>query len=159
MSSHEQLIAKLAILDAPLPPDWTVPLFIMGFIVILMPIATIMLTLRINRARSNTHLSLKQQALIQLNKLETAYASQQCDQRQAAYQLATLLRLGLSLQQFDDSPFQNDPHWQRLTLSLNNLRYPADAELLGNEHALSAETFQAARHWLTHTDTRQDQSC
>lgn len=88
-----------------------------------------------------------QQALMRLKAVEQAWSNGEIDQRETAYQLSTLLRLGLNLPQLDHRcPTQlstQQQEWQQLIAHLDQLRYTPQ-----QIRPLSADTFEQLRQWL-----------
>lgn len=86
-------------------------------------------------------------ARLRLRALRIAWQSRAVDDREAAYRLATLLRLGLGLPQLT-SPLRpaaitDARDWDRVLGELDRLRYRDDAG-----SALSPDCFDRAERWL-----------
>jgi len=139
-----QLGQQLAGIELPPAPDWwpliwTVTALVMALVIIGL------ITWRMNKSRPNK--TLADQAPQRLAQIQQQWHSGQLNQRATAYQLATLLRLGLGLKQLDQhTPAQLAEHeieWRATIQNLQQLRYQPDSKARLNE-----ATFSTIRGWL-----------
>ena len=153
-AANSETLSGLADIELPAPPDWQ-PLLIAGGVIIifLMLIVLIRLTIRHRKKSSvdiGAHLDPALAARLQLQQLIHDWQSHTINDREAAYRLVTLLRLGLGLPQLTDTC---PPHiaadqqaWQETVALCTHLRYQQAPTTL-----LSLETFQRAEQWLLKT--------
>ena len=140
----EQLTLQLAGIELPPEPNWW-PLIwtITGLVMALVIIGLIIW--RMNKSKSNK--SLADAAPQRLTQIQQQWQNGQLDQRTTAYQLATLLRIGLGLKQLDShTPAQladNEIEWQATIQNLQQLRYQPDSKA-----RLDEQTFNTIRGWL-----------
>ena len=120
----EQLTQQLAGIELPPEPNWWPLIWTVSAIVIAVLIFGLILW-RNNKAKSNH--SLADEAPQRLKQIQQQWQNGELDQRNTAYQLATLLRLGLGLKQLDhNTPEQLADHqieWQATIQRLQQLRY------------------------------------
>jgi len=140
----EQLTLQLAGIELPPAPNWwTLIWTITGLVMALVIIGLIIW--RKNKSRSNK--SLAEQAPRRLAQIQQQWLSGELNQRTTAYQLATLLRIGLGLKQLDQhTPAQlagYEIEWQAMIQNLQQLRYQADSKA-----RLDEQTFSTIRGWL-----------
>lgn len=99
-----------------------------------------------SRRRSDRDIAAPE-ARLRLRELRMAWRSRQVDDREAAYRLATLLRLGLGLTQLTSSlrpaAIAEARDWDRTLRELDRLRY---CDAIGT--ALSPDCFDRAERWL-----------
>lgn len=154
--SDAEILNRLADIELPSPPDWQ-PLLIAGGAVIGVLILTALIYIYIQRrektrsddnARPDPAID---PAIIAQEKLQQLIADwQSCaiDDREAAYRLATLLRLGLALPQITrqrpDTVAADQHIWQETIEMCEQLRY----QQMPGRH-LSLEILQRAEQWLT----------
>ncbi len=140
----KQLTQQLAGIELPPEPDWWPLVWTVSGIV-----AVLLLTaLLIRQQRQSKHnLTLTDEAPQRLRQIRMQWQSGQLDQRAAAYQLATVLRLGLNLTQLHQRSPEHlgdqQPQWQATIKLLQQLRYQADSNL-----HLTEETFTTIHRWL-----------
>lgn len=159
-AANPEILSRLADIELPAPPNWQ-PLLIAGgaIIIALMLIVLTRLYIRHKKKSSSDtglHLDPALAAHFQLQQLIHDWQSHAINDREAAYRLVTLLRLGLSLPQLTHTC---PPHiaadqqaWQETVTLCTHLRYqPASLT------PLSLETFQRAEQWLLKT-SGHDQS-
>ncbi len=140
----QQLGQQLAAIELPPEPNWwpliwIVSLFLIGQTVITL----IMLKKRKSASNNNLH----NEAQHRLKQIQQQWQNGELEPRDAAYQLATLLRLGMGLKQLEPSPpdyLKDQAHdWQSIIEQLQQLRYQADSDATLNERLFA--TIQA---WL-----------
>lgn len=140
----QQLSQQLAGIELPPEPNWW-PLIwtVAGLVTVLLTIG--LLIWRKNKVSSRK--TLADEAPQRLKQIRQQWQSGELDQRNTAYQLATLLRLGLGLKQLDhNTPEQladQQQQWQTTIKQLQQLRYQPDSNARLNE-----ETFTTIHHWL-----------
>ena len=153
-AANPEILSRLADIELPAPPNWQ-PLLIAGgaIIIALMLIVLTRLYIRHKKKSSSDtglHLDPALAAHLQLQQLIHDWQSHAINDREAAYRLVTLLRLGLGLPQLTHTC---PPHiaadqqaWQETVALCTHLRYqPAPIT------PLSLETFQRAGQWLLKT--------
>jgi hypothetical protein len=153
MNSEElkAITQQLADVELPPAPDWQ-PLIIAAVaIIIALLVAVVVIYLRSRRKDSNNVSDRNRDAPHQLQLLQQAWQKKEIDDHDAAYRLATLLRLGLGLNQLGDMPppsLQGDQQqWRQLLQQLAQLRYRPHA---GEEEKkeLTTEIFIQVEQWL-----------
>lgn len=140
----QQLNARLAGIELPPEPDW----WPLTWSVAAIALSTLILVLVIRQKRK---LSPQQtpaaEAAHRLQQLQHAWQTGELEARDAAYQIATLLRLGLGLRQLEPTPPPQLAHqaaeWHALLSALAQLRYQPQREA-----TLSEQTFNQIREWL-----------
>ena len=159
-AANPEILNHLADIELPAPPDWQ-PLLIAGgaIIIALMLIVLTRIYIRHRKKSSSdtgSHLDPALAAHLQLQQLIHDWQSHIINDRETAYRLTTLLRLGLRLPQLtSDCP----PHitsdqqaWQETVMICTRLRYQQ-----ASVTRLSPEIFQYAEQWLLKT-SQHDQS-
>ena len=140
----KQLSQQLAGIELPPEADWSSLIWAITGLVIAITIISL-IAWKKNQARSSKNLS--DQAPQRLKQIQQQWQSGELDQRNTAYQLATLLRLGLGLKQLDQhTPAQladQQIEWQATIQRLQMLRYQADSKA-----RLDEETFITIQDWL-----------
>jgi len=140
----KQLTQQLAGIELPPEPNWWPLAWTIAAVIIALLIISLII-LKKNRTHKNT--SLADQAPQRLAQIQQQWQSGELDQRATAYQLATLLRLGLGLRQLDlHTPTQltgQEIEWQATIQDLQQLRYQPDSKARLND-----ETFTTIRGWL-----------
>ena len=139
-------LSQLAdILPPPAPggPDWML-LILAGVVCIVA--AAVLIWFRKKHHSQRINLPARE-ARRRLVTLRSAWQSHTISDREAAYRLATLLRLGLALPQLNPQLRPNavgdDASWRETLLQLHALRYRDQAEL-----SLSSQCFERAARWL-----------
>ena len=131
-----ELVQRLADIAPPPPPDWR-PLW-WGAAALLLLLALGFLFMRRPGRPDPRRLALRR-----LDCLERDWRKGHCPDRQAAYRLAALLRLGLGLTDLRHPPLPDD-EWQAFIARLDAVRYrPAPTV------RLEEAQFLLARRWLT----------
>lgn len=137
-------LQQLADVLPPPAPGWGWVWIIMTALLVL-PVAALWWWMRIRRARY--HNAPAREARRRLDQLRSAWQSQTVDDREAAYRLAALLRLGLGIAQLTahhrPAAVTDSKAWERTLGELHALRY---RHLAGP--ALSADCFRYAEAWL-----------
>ncbi|MFZ5593640.1 MAG: DUF4381 family protein [Pseudomonadota bacterium] len=144
-----ETLSRLADIELPAAPDWQ-PLVIAAAIITLIVILIAARLVWRSRKRGGgdrqtvTHLVMAQARLEQTHR---DWQTGKIDDREAAYRLATLLRLGLGLSQL---PHERPAHipvasseWREITQLLERLRYQQTSQ-----ERLSPEIFQRLGCWL-----------
>lgn len=156
----QQITRQLADVELPAPPDWqpTVVAAIVVATAVLLAIGLIYL--RSRRGQSAKLPIASREALYQLRRLQQAWQRNEIDDHDTAYRLATLLRLGLGLNQLTETPpaplMSEEPQWQTLLQQLAQLRYrpqPDDSGAEFNQETqadekITEETFNQIAQWL-----------
>ncbi|MDX1251477.1 MAG: DUF4381 family protein [Gammaproteobacteria bacterium] len=145
-----ETLNRLADIELPAAPDWQ-PLVIAVAVIATLTVILIAARLvwRARRRRADDRQTATPLAMAQTRLEQTRRDWQvgEIDDREAAYQLATLLRLGLGLPQL---PHEYPAHipvapseWQEITQLLERLRYQQTSQ-----ERLSPEMFQLLGRWL-----------
>jgi hypothetical protein len=139
-------LSQLAdILPPPAPggPDWML-LVLVGIVCVL---AAAVIVWFWKKHHSRRIILPAREARQRLAALRSAWQSHTLSDREAAYRLATLLRLGLALPQLNmqDRPnmVEDDASWRETLELLHALRYRDQAGL-----SLSSQCFERAARWL-----------
>ena len=148
---NSEILNRLADIELPAPPDWQPLLTASGTIIIALMLI-VLVRLYILRRKKNSIYNNKNSdpaltARLKLQQLIKNWKSHTLTDREAAYQLTTLLRLGLGLPQI--TPL-SPPHlaadqqaWQETVSLCTRLRYHPTSGM-----QLSLEVFQRAEQWL-----------
>jgi hypothetical protein len=150
-AANPEILNRLADIELPAPPDWQPLLMASGVIIIaLMLIIFTRLYIRhgkTSRTEIDAHLDPALAARLKLQQLIQDWQSQAISDREAAYRLTTLLRLGLDLPQLTPTcppHIAADQHaWQDTLRLCANLRYQETSAL-----RLTPEIFQRVEQWL-----------
>ncbi len=140
----QQLNAQLAGIELPPQPDWWPLIWTLTAIAL----AALVLALLVRYKRKpSSERSPAAEATRRLGRLRQAWQTGELESRQAAYQLATLLRLGLGLRQLDHTPpphlADQRPEWQATLATLEQLRYQPHSEA-----RLTDPLFNQIQGWL-----------
>jgi len=140
----KQLSQQLAGIELPPEANWWPLIWTVTGLVITLTIIGLIIWKK-NQVHSSKNLA--DQAPQRLKQIQQQWQSGELDQRNTAYQLATLLRLGLGLKQLDQhTPAQladQQIEWQATIQRLQMLRYQADSRA-----RLDEETFTIIQGWL-----------
>ena len=144
--NEDAALRQLAdILPPPAPggPDWT--LLVLAGIVCIVAAAALLWFIKKHQAhRKNLP---AREARQRLAVLRNAWQAHTLSDREAAYHLATLLRLGLALPQLSAQlcphAVEDDASWRETLEQLQALRYCNEAAC-----TLSPQSFDRAEHWL-----------
>ncbi len=159
-ANNSEVLSRLADIELPAPPDWQ-PLLITGGVITIALLLIVFIRLYIQRRKkiSAYNNKLSDPALtarLKLQQLINDWQSHTVNDREAAYRLTTLLRLGLGLPQL--TPIC-PPHiaadqraWQETVSLCTNLRY----QKIPGTH-LSLEVFQRVEQWLIKFSQHNDQ--
>jgi hypothetical protein len=147
----DELLARLADVELPPAPDWRPYVIAAAALVVLALAATALLLLLRRRAVSRRRVPPPFDARQRVVELQQAYVRGEVTERDAAYRLATILRLGLGLSQLEESapPAQVDrEHWARILRRLAHARYTRQTR------PPDSEDFAAVIDWLAARDQR-----
>lgn len=139
----QQINQQLAGIELPPEPNWWLLIWIIMAVCIVLLLIGLLIW---QKRKSSSHDTLADQATQRLIQLQQAWQSGELDQRHTAYQLATLLRLGLGLQQLNTTPAHladQQTQWQATINTLQQLRYQSSSAV-----QLTDETFGTIRSWL-----------
>lgn len=139
---------RLADIDLPAAPDWQPWIIAAAMIVLVLALVVAGWYVRHHRARGLASTMIARSAMAQqrVEQVRAGWLSGTISDREAAYRLATLLRLGLGLPQLtpDRPPVAAEQSVWRETIHLfEQLRYQPTAR-----QSLSPEVFQRVEHWL-----------
>ncbi len=137
MTLPPELLQRLADIEPPPAPDWQPTLLTGGALFLVL--ALLLVAWRLARRPQSP----QRTALQRLQYLERQWQQGRCSERETAYRLAAILRLGLGLASLQTTP---DPRhgreWQQLIQQLDELRYQPQPP------RLTATLFHSARRWL-----------
>ena len=148
---NSEILNRLADIELPAPPDWQ-PLLTASSIIIMALMLTVLVRLYILRRKKNSIYNNRNSdpaltARLKLQQLIKDWKSHTLTDREAAYQLTTLLRLGLGLPQLTHicPPYlaADQQAWQETVSLCTSLRYHRISGM-----QLSLEVFQRAEQWL-----------
>lgn len=143
------MVNNLADIELPSAPadDASLALWLVLVVVILVGVITY-IAWRKRGAMPNSVTPGVQAALAQLEQIQKQWQLGQLDERQAAYRLATLLRLALGLPQLDSvcppCVQQHRAQWPNTIALLTTLRY----RRVETQNQLNTATFDVVRQWL-----------
>ena len=150
MNSEElkTITQRLADLELPPAPDWQTPIVAAIVVVVALLLAVAVVYLHSRRKHAGNGSDSIREALHQLQRLQLAWQQQKINDHDAAYRLATLLRLGLGLKQLTETPppslINQQPQWQVLLQQLTRLRYtPTESH-----SPLTIDAFNQVEKWL-----------
>ena len=158
--NNAEVLSRLADIELPVPPDWQ-PLLIVSGVIVVALLLIIFTRLYIRHGAklstdTGVHLDPALAAHLQLQQLINDWQSRIINDREAAYRLTTLLRLGLGLPQLTPTC---PPHiaadqqaWQETVMICTRLRYQQTPVA-----QMSLEIFQHAEQWLLKA-SQHDQS-
>lgn len=128
---------------APSGPDWML-LVMAGFVCLVVMVTLLWFVKKYHSRRGDFP---AREALRKLAALRAAWQARTISDREAAYRLATLLRLGLALPQLTPqhrpAAVDNEPSWRETLTQLQALRYSDHAS-----SSLSPHCFDCAERWL-----------
>ena len=141
--SAENLLGQLADIELPTPEPTSLEFTWLAAGTIVIAVCTYFIWRKYRNLYDR-----KQNAFVdKINLLEQQWQQGKTTPRQAAYQLTTLLRLGLDLTQLPsscpESITQNRSDWDSTIKALQTLRYAPNSET-----QLNQETFHLIRTWL-----------
>lgn len=144
----KEITQQLADVELPPAPDWQ-PIIVAATVVIIALLLSIgVVYLRSRRKQAGVVPDRSREALYQLQLLQHKWQLQEINDHDAAYQLATLLRLGLELKQLTETVppalTNQQPQWQTLLQQLTQLRYTATDD----STPLTSEAFTQVAAWL-----------
>lgn len=151
MNSDElkEITQQLADVAMPPAPEWHLVIIAataMLVVVILLSIGVIYL--RSRRKKTGVISDSSRAAIYQLQLLQHKWQRQEINDHDAAYQLATLWRLGLDLNQLIETPppalMDQQPQWQELLQQLTQLRYSQTK----SKTPFTADAFTKVEAWL-----------
>lgn len=146
------IVTAMADIALPPAPDWRPFLAVAALVVLGFALAG-WLALR-RRARRGLA-PVQAEAVTRLDRLRQAWLDRELDEREVAYRLATLLRLGLGVPQLQpDGPppaCANSREWADTVALLQHLRYRRHPDT-----GLSRAIFERARRWLTAPPPAED---
>ena len=144
--NNEQLLSQLADIELPISEPSTAPMIwlVIGALIILAFVAYIFW----RKQQTVQHDNDSSLAVEKLNQLHQQWREGNISNREAAYRLSTILRLGLKLEQLTLTPPKhlenNHKQWQHCIKQLQNTRYEHS-----DSHAMSEDIFALSRDWLT----------
>ncbi|MFQ5489026.1 MAG: hypothetical protein ACE5ET_11360, partial [Gammaproteobacteria bacterium] len=97
MTLPPELLQRLADIEPPPAPDWH-PLLLASGVLLLLALLTLAWHL------AHRPLTPRRAALKRLRHLERRWRQDRCNERETAYRLAAILRLGLGLEQLQAGP-------------------------------------------------------
>jgi hypothetical protein len=143
----QQLSERMGGVEMPPAPDWWPLVWTVTGLVV----ATLIITWLLRRQRKTTTTA-NSEALTRLAQLQQAWDGGELEPRRAAYQLATLLRLGLGLNQLSPTPPQElseqQAQWRETVELLQQLRYQSPSHHT-SQARLTQQTFGQIQDWLS----------
>ena len=146
--THEDMINRLADIVPPAPPEWQT--WVISIAIGLGVCAGVWSIYRYWRSRHHTHdrtTPSPADAQTKLAELAALWQTGALTDREAAYRLATVLRLGLGLSQLapqiEHPAVTNRTSWTEALTLLQQLRYQHEAH-----HRLTPAIFDNAAAWL-----------
>lgn len=158
--NEADLLNGMADIELPAPPDWS-PVII-GIIVAALIILFIGLitwrTIKANKKLGDTAIVSIEHSQLLLDQLQDKWQQGRISDREATYQLSTLLRLGLGLPQLTPRcPASLKPDtaaWEETIRIFNRLRYKKTPRT-----RLTPDIFTNTKKWLTSTAGNHQQPC
>jgi hypothetical protein len=139
----QQLSERMGGVEMPPAPDWWPLVWTVAGLVVAALVITWLL-----RRQNKTTTNANSEALTRLAELQQAWQAGELEPRRAAYQLATLLRLGLGLSQLGPTPPQElseqQAQWRETVTLLQQLRYQPQTQA-----RLTQQTFGQIQDWLS----------
>ena len=140
----QQLGRQLADIELPPEPNWW-PLIWIALIFLL--IQTLFTVIMLKKRKSAAHKAQPDKAQQRLQKIQQQWKNGELNAHDTAYQLATVLRLGLGLKQLKQTPpeFLSDQktQWQSVIKKLQQLRYKNKCNV-----TLDDDIFSSIQRWL-----------
>ncbi len=144
-----ETLAALADIEIPAPPAPATPLLALSVLILILAAAALWLLLSRRRKPPQTptpHPStLADEALRRLDALHEEWRAGKTEDRETAYRLCALLRIGMTLHRLDPAlPPACAPaaEWSACLHALRRPRYSAHGG------AIDAAVFESIRHWL-----------
>ncbi len=159
MQEIDKLLIRMADIEVPPPPDWA-PVLLYGMLIILLLVLAIAIALawwwrKTARAQQRPVTQQELSAQHKLEMLQAQWQSGSLPDREAAYRLATILRLGLGLSQLTANCPKHLCHNKKAWLSaiafLDNIRYQKQTTA-----PITLELFEHAGHCLSATSAPQE---
>ncbi len=145
MQDTDALLARLADIEMPQSPEWT---WLWLVLLLLLALAVALFWWwRRPRPEGKTTTAPSLDACAELDRLQAQWLAGQLADRETAFRLATILRLGLALPQLTPrcpAPLRHEEDaWRKTVMLLQRARYRKTSE------AIEPEVFERARHWLS----------
>ena len=145
--TRDEALQKMADVIPPAPPDYTAWWFGALAVVAIAAAATAALLWRRQYRKRPVTVSARTAAQRQLQQLCSAWKTNEVGDRDAAYRLAAILRLGLGLPQLSEAPppsvADDAALWRETLRQLHAQRYAA-----AGAPPLEAALFDHAQRWL-----------
>jgi len=158
--NESDILNKMADIEIPVPPDWQ-PVILAASIVLVIGFAVCLIIWQNTRRNRKQDISLPvniRHSNRVLEELKDQWATGRITDREASYQLSTLLRLGLGLSQLSsDCPADitgDAITWKKTIRLFNQLRYRKITLT-----KLSQDEFDIVKKWLTHTAGEGQTAC
>lgn len=147
--SETDLLNKMADIELPAPPDWT-PVIIgvtVATLIILFIGVLAWRVIKANKRLDDTSVITIEHGQILLDQLKEKWQQGRISDREASYQLSTLLRLGLGLPQLTPhcpaSLKTDTTAWEETIRIFNQLRYKKIPQT-----RLTPDIFKKVKEWL-----------
>jgi len=150
--NNAELLNSIADIELPAPPNWQ-PAILIGIIIfILLFLMLLILQQRSKLIKNKIYKHHQHSALEQLEKIQQHWKIKSINNRETAYQLAAVLRLGLKLEQLQANACPNiliaqRTTWHDTVTQLNKLRYQSH-----QKDEIESHTFAHIQHWLSLMD-------
>ena len=143
MQDTEALLGRMADIEMPPPPDWT---WLWATLLIAVLTALLAWWWRRPRARKQAAPPPPPDACSELDRLQARWRARELTDRETAYRLAVILRLGLALPRLSPqcpAPLRHEEDaWRETVALLQHARYRRDAA------PIDPRLFERVRRWL-----------
>ena len=140
------VLNKMADIELPAPPDW-LPVIYTAMILLIVFAAILFIFTRFGRRRHGI-IAVNKPGNKVLEEIEGRWSTGRISDREASYQLATLLRLGLDLPQLNTTcpagVTAETATWEKTIRLFDQLRYKKVPAV-----KLSTDEFNHVRRWLS----------
>jgi len=155
--NNVDVLSKMADIELPAPPDWHLAvIFAATLLIVLVAIPIMWHSSRRIRKHGGAPAIMHSDKV--LEEIKTRWSNNRITDREASYQLSTLLRLGLGLPQLNDTCpaglTEDAATWEKTITLFNQLRYKKNTAV-----KLSPDDFKNVKKWLMHTAANNRPPC